>query len=64
MSSPEKTIRKSEFHDSEPDAQLAQIRESLHGLRFGSVNIIVQDGVIVQIERTEKRRVQRREEKQ
>jgi hypothetical protein len=36
---------------------LDQIRESLRGLRFGSVNIIVQDGVVIQIDRTEKRRL-------
>ncbi len=36
---------------------LMQIRESLGGLRFGSVHITVQDGVIVQIDRTEKRRL-------
>lgn len=36
---------------------LAQVRESLRGLKFGSVNIIVQDGVIIQIDRTEKRRL-------
>jgi hypothetical protein len=34
-----------------------QIRESLRGLKFGSVNIIVQDGVVVQIDRTEKKRL-------
>jgi len=34
-----------------------EIRESLRGLRFGSVHISVQDGVIVQIDRTEKRRL-------
>jgi len=28
-------------------------------LRFGSVNVIVQDGVVVQIDRTEKRRLRR-----
>jgi hypothetical protein len=39
------------------DEALNQIRDSLHGLRFGSVNIIVQDGVIIQIDRTEKRRL-------
>ena len=39
------------------DDALAQIRESLRGLKFGSVNIIVQDGVIIQIDRTEKRRL-------
>jgi hypothetical protein len=39
------------------DEPLTQIRESLRGLQFGSVNIIVQDGVIIQIDRTEKRRL-------
>jgi hypothetical protein len=39
------------------DEALNQIRESLRGLRFGSVNIIVQDGVIIQIDRTEKHRL-------
>ena len=43
--------------ESAADDTLAQIRESLRGLRFGSVNIIVQDGVIIQIDRTEKRRL-------
>lgn len=39
------------------DEAFNQIRESLRGLRFGSVNIIVQDGVVIQIDRTEKRRL-------
>src|SRR4051794_11918021 len=39
--------------------QLRQIEEALRGLRFGTVTIIVQDGVIVQLERTEKRRFRR-----
>ena len=39
------------------DQELNQIRDSLRGLRYGSVNIIVQDGVIIQIDRTEKRRL-------
>jgi hypothetical protein len=43
--------------DTSGDEEIAQIRESLRGLRFGSVNIIVQDGVIIQIDRTEKRRL-------
>jgi hypothetical protein len=34
-----------------------QIRDALRGLRFGNVSIIVQDGVVMQIERTEKRRL-------
>jgi hypothetical protein len=40
------------------EAVLTQIRGVLQGLRFGSVTIIVQDGVVVQIDRTEKRRLQ------
>jgi hypothetical protein len=39
------------------DDSLNQIRDSLRGLRFGSVSIIVQDGVVIQIDRTEKRRL-------
>jgi hypothetical protein len=39
------------------DDAINQIRDSLRGLRFGSVNIIVQNGVIIQIDRTEKRRL-------
>ncbi len=43
--------------DNAADEALDQIREALRGLRFGSVNIIVQDGVVIQIDRTEKRRL-------
>ncbi len=45
--------------DANREEELQQIRAALQGLRFGSVTIIVQDGVVVQIDRTEKRRVQR-----
>lgn len=38
-------------------AALRRIGEALSGLRFGSVLAIVQDGVVVQIERTEKTRL-------
>jgi hypothetical protein len=37
--------------------QLSEILGLLKGLRYGSVQIIVQDGVIVQIDRTEKKRI-------
>ncbi len=37
----------------------ADIRNALHGLRFGQVTITLQDGVIVQIDRLEKRRISR-----
>ena len=38
---------------------LRRIGDALHGLRYGSVLAIVQDGVVVQIERTEKTRLTR-----
>lgn len=43
----------------ERDQDLQHIREALRGLRYGTVNIIIQDGVVVQIDRTEKKRVRR-----
>ncbi len=39
------------------DNDWQQIQDALRGLRYGSVNIIIQDGVIVQVDRTEKRRL-------
>ncbi len=39
------------------DVALGEVRDSLRGLQFGSVNIIVQDGRVIQIDRTEKRRL-------
>lgn len=34
-----------------------QIQEALRGLRYGQVTIIVQDGKVVQIDRTERKRL-------
>lgn len=34
-----------------------QIREALRGLKYGQVTIIVQDGVVVQIDRIERKRL-------
>jgi Uncharacterized small protein len=36
---------------------LEQVRQALQGLRFGQVTAIVQDGVVVQVERIEKKRI-------
>jgi hypothetical protein len=38
------------------DSDLDDIRFALTGIRFGEVRVILQDGVIVQIERIERRR--------
>jgi hypothetical protein len=43
--------------EQELRSSLDQIGNALRGLKFGSVNVIVQDGVVVQIDRTEKLRL-------
>lgn len=43
-------------HNERP-AALDLIGEALKGLQFGQLTILVQDGVVIQIERTEKRRL-------
>jgi hypothetical protein len=39
------------------DNELEQIRKAVKGIRFGEVRVIIQDGLIVQIERVEKQRI-------
>ena len=46
--------------EASSDPTLEEVRASLRNLRYGSVTIIVQDGVIIQIDRTEKRRLHSR----
>jgi hypothetical protein len=38
---------------------LQNAEEALRGLAFGTVTLVVQDGVVVQVERTERRRFHR-----
>ena len=54
-----------EPRESEPAAEQAgrseklaldYIQSALRGLRFGQVTVVVQDGVVVQVERTERTR--------
>lgn len=44
-------------------AALQAIREALRGLQYGTVTATVQDGLVVQVERTEKWRPQRKTRK-
>ena len=53
-------VRASSQEEERVDA-LDRIHTALRGLRFGTVTIVMQDGVVVQVERTEKIRLQRRE---
>ena len=39
---------------------LDRIHAALRGLRYGTVTAVVQDGVVVQVERTEKIRLEKR----
>ena len=39
------------------DTELEQIRKAVRGIRFGEVRVIIQDGIVVQIERIEKQRL-------
>jgi hypothetical protein len=48
-----------ETTDPELSKGLEVVANALRSLRFGQVTVIVQDGVIVQIERTERTRMRR-----
>ena len=48
-----------EVQESRQDGALGRIESALRGLEFGTVTAVVQNGVIVQVERTEKVRLQR-----
>jgi hypothetical protein len=39
------------------ESDLERVRRALSGIRFGEVRVIIQDGLVVQIERTEKERL-------
>jgi hypothetical protein len=39
------------------ELDLDQVRIALKGIRYGEVRVIIQDGVVVQIERVEKQRL-------
>jgi hypothetical protein len=43
--------------DTAIEDAIDQIRRALQGLQFGEVSVIVQDGVVVQLERRERRRL-------
>jgi len=45
---------------AQPTIVVERIKDALSGLQFGTVTVVVQDGVVVQVERTEKFRVRAR----
>ncbi len=48
---------KSVTPDQREDLAIEQVRKALKGLRFGTVTLLVQDGVVVQIDRSSKSRI-------
>jgi hypothetical protein len=54
---PEEPMLTPEPNESEA---LRRIREALKGLSFGEVTVVVQDGVVVQVQRMEKVRIPQR----
>jgi hypothetical protein len=45
--------------DPLPETVLHAIRDAMRGLQFGSVTLVVQDGLIIQVDRLEKNRLRR-----
>lgn len=43
--------------DSYAGYAIARVRDALAGLRYGEVTVVVHDGIVVQVERTEKLRL-------
>ena len=58
MSDTERDGFRLQEEDSGADEAIGRIEAALRGLRFGTVTAVVQNGVVVQVERTEKVRLQ------
>jgi hypothetical protein len=43
---------------------LDRVEQALDGLRYGEVTVIVQDGIVVQVERTDRMRLARSEQQE
>jgi hypothetical protein len=56
----ERGARGSQFERPAPKnvpVDLEPIRAAIEGIQFGEVRIVIQDGVVMQIDRVEKRRI-------
>lgn len=56
---PESTAVSSRPEDSAADHWLTAVREKVNGLKYGTVQVIVHDGRVTQIESTERIRFER-----
>ena len=50
-------VSKSVPPDQKEEIAIEQVRKALKGLRFGTITLVVQDGVIIQIDRASKTRI-------
>ena len=50
-------VSKSVPPDQKEELAIEQVRKALKGLRFGTVTLVVQDGVVIQVDRTSKSRI-------
>ena len=50
------TTRAGDDEAEDRDETLERVQAALRGIRFGTVTVVIQDGVVVQIERMEKLR--------
>jgi hypothetical protein len=57
MKQPDRTNNGAAVKGYEDDSPLRHIEEALRGLRYGTVTVVVQDGVVVQIDRTDRLRL-------
>jgi hypothetical protein len=60
FSADEEKVHKSEPGRPNPagtNIDLEPIRTAIKGIRFGEVRIVIQDGVVIQIDRMEKQRI-------
>ena len=54
---PDPLVEESISRTELPQQPWREIQEALRGLQFGHVTVIVQNGLVVQVERLEKRRL-------
>lgn len=40
-----------------PDRDIEALQNAMKGVRFGEIRVVIQDGLIIQIDRTEKHRL-------
>jgi len=43
--------------DPREELAIEQVRKALKGLRYGTVTLIVQDGIVIQVDRTSRTRI-------